>query len=45
MVVISSHLPSLKDTYQILTKLGKTVNEAVQDKRDENKLEEHEKIR
>jgi hypothetical protein len=43
LVVISSHLPSLKDNYQILSKLGKNVNEAVQNKRDENKLEEHEK--
>jgi len=31
------------NNYQILSKLGKNVNEAVQNKRDENKLEEHEK--
>ena len=37
LVVITSHLPSLKDNYQILSKLGKNVNEAVQNKRDENK--------
>ena len=43
LVVITSHLPSLKDNYQILTKLNINVNNAVQDKRDENKLEEYEK--
>ena len=42
-MVITSHLPSLKDNYQILTKLNINVNNAVQDKRDENKLEEYEK--
>ena len=43
LVVITSHLPSLKDNYQILTKLNININNAVQDKRDENKLEEYEK--
>ena len=43
LVVIISHLPSLKDNYQILTKLNINVNKAIQDKRDENQLEEHEK--
>jgi hypothetical protein len=43
LVVITSHLPSLKDNYQILTKLNININNAIQDKRDENKLEEYEK--
>ena len=43
LVVITSHLPSLKDNYQVLTKLNINVNNAVQDQRDENKLEEFEK--
>jgi hypothetical protein len=43
LVVITSHLPSLKDNYQILTKLNINVNNAIQDKRDENKLEDYEK--
>lgn len=43
LTVITSHLPSLKDNYQILTKLNINLNKAVQDKRDENKLEDFEK--
>ena len=41
MTVITSHLPSLKDNYQTLTKLNINVNKAVQDLRDENRLEEN----
>ena len=41
--VITSHFPSLKDNYQTLTKLNINVNKAVQDIRDENKLEDYEK--
>jgi hypothetical protein len=44
LVVKTSHLPTLKDNDQILTKLNININNAVQDKRDENKLEEFEKI-
>ncbi len=43
LVVITSHLPSWGDNYQILTKLSIKLNKAVQDVRDENKLEEYEK--
>ena len=43
LTVITSHLPSLKDNYQTLTKLNINVNKAVQDLRDENKLEDYEK--
>ena len=43
LVVITSHLPSLKDNYQILTKLNININKAIQDKRDENQLEDYEK--
>ena len=43
LVVITSHLPLLRDNYQILTKLNINMNNAIQDKRDENKLEEYEK--
>lgn len=43
LTVITSHLPSLKDNYQTLTKLNINVNKAVQDLRDENRLEEYEK--
>ena len=43
LVVITSHLPSLRENYQILTKLNINMNNAIQDKRDENKLEEYEK--
>ncbi len=43
LTVITSHLPSLKDNYQALTKLNINVNKAVQDLRDENKLEDYEK--
>jgi hypothetical protein len=43
LVVITSHLPSLRDNYQILTKLSIKINKAVQDVRDENKLHECEK--
>ena len=43
LTVITSHLPSLKDNYQILSRLNINVNQAVQDLRDENKLEDHEK--
>ena len=39
LTVITSHLPSLKDSYQTLTKLNINVNKAVQDLRDENRLE------
>jgi len=41
--VITSHFPSLKDNYQTITKLNINVNKAVQDIRDENKLEDYEK--
>jgi hypothetical protein len=43
LTVITSHLPSLKANYQTLTKLNINVNKAVQDLRDENKLEDYEK--
>ena len=43
LVVITSHLPSLRDNYQTLTKLNININNAIQDKRDENKLEDYEK--
>lgn len=43
LAVITSHLPSLKDNYQTLTRLNINVNQAVQDLRDENKLEAYEK--
>lgn len=43
LTVITSHLPSLKDNYQILTKLNINLNKAVQDIREENKLEDYEK--
>ena len=43
LTVITSHLPSLKDNYQILSKLNININKAVQDLRDENKLEDYEK--
>ena len=43
LTVITSHLPSLKDNYQILSRLNINVNQAVQDLRDENKLEDYEK--
>ena len=43
LTVITSHLPSLKDNYQTLTRLNINVNKAVQDLRDENKLEDYEK--
>ena len=42
-MVITSHLPSWGDNYQILTKLSIKLNKAVQDVRDENKLHEYEK--
>jgi hypothetical protein len=45
LTVITSHLPSLKDNYQTLTKLNINVNKAVQDLRDENRLEEYEKVK
>jgi hypothetical protein len=34
LVLITSHLPSLKDNYQTLTKLNININKAIQDKRD-----------
>ena len=43
LTVITSHLPLYKDTYQILTKLNININKAVQDIREENKLEDYEK--
>ena len=43
LTVITSHLPSLNDNYQTLTRLNINVNQAVQDLRDENKLEDYEK--
>ncbi len=43
LVVITSHLPTLNDNYQIFTKLSIKINKAVQDVRDENKLHEYEK--
>jgi len=43
LTVITSHLPSLKDNYQTLTKLNINVNKAVQDLRDENRLEDYDK--
>ncbi len=43
LVVISSHLPSLKDNNQTLTKLNININKAIQERRDENQLEEYEK--
>ena len=45
LVVITSHLPSLKDNYQILTKLNININNAIQDKRDENNWKNMKKIR
>ena len=43
LTVITSHLPLYKDTYQILTKLNINLNKAIQDIREENKLEDYEK--
>lgn len=43
LTVITSHIPLYKDTYQILTKLNINLNKAIQDIREENKLEDYEK--
>jgi hypothetical protein len=43
LTVITSHLPLYKDTYQILTKLHININKAIQEIREENKLEDYEK--
>ena len=43
LTVITSHLPLYKDTYQILTKLNININKAIQEIREENKLEDYEK--
>ena len=40
--VISSHFKTLKDNYQIFTKLGKVTNMKVQEKREDNELDETE---
>lgn len=44
LAVITSHIPDMYDTYQILTKLNIETNKKVEDKRDENTVEDENKI-
>ena len=43
LVVLTSHIPSLKDVYQILTKLNIDINKTVQSIREENIIAEDDK--